>query len=59
MAFCKIRKCMLKSDMEFRTFYLFVRQFVCNLKFPLRNSVITPLKVLIFQLLAAGFFGGG
>ena len=28
--------------MEFRPFYLFVKQFVCNLKIPLRNSVITP-----------------
>ena len=46
MAFCNIRNCMLKRDMEFRPFYLFVRQFVCNLKIPLRNSVITPFKVL-------------
>ena len=37
---------MLTMDMEFRAFYLFVRQFVCNLKIPLRNSVITPFKVL-------------
>ena len=59
MAFFKIRKCMLKSDMKFRPFYLFVTQFVCDLKFPLRNSVITPLKILIFQLPAVGFFGGG
>ena len=59
MAFCNIRNCMLKRDMEFRPFYLFVRQFVCNLKIPLRNSVITPFKVLTFQLLAVGYFGGG
>ena len=50
---------MLKMDMEFRPFYLFVRQFVCNLKIPLRNSVITPFKVLTFQLLAVRYFGGG
>ena len=30
MAFCNIRNCMLKRDMEFRPFYLFARQFVCN-----------------------------
>ena len=27
MTFCNIRNCMLKTDMEFRPFYLFVRQF--------------------------------
>ena len=32
--------------MGFRPFYIFVRQFVCNLKIPLRNSVITPFIVL-------------
>ena len=41
-----MRNFMLKRDMEFRPFYLFVRQFVCNLKITLRNSVITPLKML-------------
>ena len=46
MAFSNIRHCTLKRDMEFRPFYLFVRQFVCNLKISLRNSVITPFKVL-------------
>ena len=59
MAFCNIRNCMLKMDMEFRPFYLFARQFVCNLKIILRNSVITPFKVLTFQLLAVRYFGGG
>ena len=59
MAFCKIRNCMLKRDMKFRGFYLFVRQFACNLKISLKNSVITPFKVLTFQLLAVGYFGGG
>ena len=33
-------------DMEFRPFYLFVRQFACNLKIPLRNSAVTPFKIL-------------
>ena len=32
--------------MEFRPFSLFVKHFVCNFKIPLRNSVITPFKVL-------------
>ena len=41
-----VTETMLKRDMEFRPFYFFVRQFVCNLKIPLRNSVITPFKVL-------------
>ena len=59
MAFCKVRNCMLNRDMKFRPFYLFVRQFACNLKIPLRNSVITPFKVLTFQLLAVGYFGDG
>ena len=59
MAFCKIRNFILKRDMKFRAFYLFVRQFACNLKIPLKNSVITPFKVLTFQLLAVGYFGGG
>ena len=45
--------------MEVRLFYLFVRQFVFNLKIPLRNSVITPFKDLTFQLLVVGYFGGG
>ena len=36
---------MLKRDMEFRLLYLVVRQFVFNIKIPLRNSVITPFKV--------------
>ena len=44
---------MLKSDKEFRPFYLFVRQFVCNLKIPLRNSVTTPFKV--FDISIPGF----
>ena len=46
IAFSNIRNCMLKRDMEFRPFYLFVSQFVCNLKIPLRNSVITTSNVL-------------
>ena len=46
IAFSNIRNCMLKRDMEFRPFYLFVSQFVCNLKTPLRNSVITTSDVL-------------
>ena len=50
---------MLKTDMEFGPFYLFVRQFVCNFKIPLRNLVITPSKVLAFQLLTFEYFGGG
>ena len=41
-----VTETMLKRDMEFRPFYFFVRQFVCNLKIPLRNSIITPFKVL-------------
>ena len=32
-------------DMEFRPFYLFLRQHVCNLKIPSRNSAVTPFKV--------------
>ena len=36
---------MLKRDMEFRLLYLVVRQFVFNIKIPLRNSVITPFIV--------------
>ena len=43
--FSNIKNCMLKRDMEFRLLYLVVRQFVCNTKIPLRNSVITPFKV--------------
>ena len=45
IAFSKIRNFMLKRDMEFRSFYLFVSQFICNTKILLRNSVITPFKV--------------
>ena len=56
MAFCNIRNCMLKRDMEFRPFYLFVRQFVCNLKIPLRNSVITPFKVLNISIAGCRIF---
>ena len=43
--FSNIKNCMLKRDMEFRLLYLVVRQFVFNIKIPLRNSVITPFKV--------------
>ena len=43
--FSNIKNCMLKRDMEFRLLYLVVRQFFCNTKIPLRNSVITPFKV--------------
>ena len=50
---------MLKRDMEFKPFCLFVTQCICNLKIPLGNSVITPFKVLTFQLLTVGYFGGG
>ena len=46
IAFGNIRNCLLKREREFRTFYLFVKQFVCNLKITLRNSVIRYLKVL-------------
>ena len=54
--FSNIRNCMLKRDMEFRPFYLFVRQFVCNLKIPLRNSVITPFKVLNISIAGCRIF---
>ena len=47
---------MLKRDMEFRPFYFFVRQFVCNLKIPLRNSVITPFKVLNISIAGCRIF---
>ena len=47
---------MLKGDMGFRPFYIFVRQFVCNLKIPLRNSVITPLKVLNISIAGCPIF---
>ena len=50
IAFSTIRNCMYKRDMEFRPFYLIVRHFVCNLKIPLINSVITPFKVLIISI---------
>ena len=43
--FSHSKNCMLKRDMEFRLLYLVVRQFVFNIKIPLRNSVITPFKV--------------
>ena len=43
--FSNIKNCMLKRDLEFRLLYLVVRQFVFNIKIPLRNSVITPFKV--------------
>ena len=43
--FNNIKNCMLKRDMEFRLLYLVVRQFVFNIKIPLRNSVITSFKV--------------
>ena len=46
----------LKRDMEFRPFYFFVRQFVCNLKIPLRNSVITPFKVLNISIAGCRIF---
>ena len=32
VTFCNIRNCMLYRDMEFRPFFLFEWQFVCNLK---------------------------
>ena len=45
--------------MEFRPFYLFARQIVCNLKFSLRNSVITTFKVLNISIAGCRIFGGG
>ena len=42
--------------MEFRPFYLFVRYFVCKLKIPLRNSVITPFKVLNISVAGCQIF---
>ena len=54
--FSNIRNCMLKRDMEFRPFYLFVRQFVCNLKIILRNSVITPFRILNISVAACRIF---
>ena len=42
--------------MEFRPFYLFVRHFVCNLKIPLRNSGITPFKLLNISIAGCGTF---
>ena len=50
IVFSTIRNCIYKRDMEFRPFYLIVRHFVCNLKIPLINSVITPFKVLIISI---------
>ena len=51
-----VTETMLKRDMEFRPFYFFVRQFVCNLKIPLRNSVITPFKVLNISIAGCRIF---
>ena len=46
--------------MESRPFYLFVKHFVCNLKIPLRNSVITAFKALNISIArAAGYLGSG
>ena len=42
--------------MEFRPFYLLVRQFVCNIRIPLRNSVITPSKVLDISIASCRIF---
>ena len=56
MAFSNIRDCTLKRDMEFRPLYLFGRQFVCNLKISLRNSVITPFKVLNISIAGCRIF---
>ena len=42
--------------MEFRPFYLCVRQFVYNLKISLRNSVITPFKVLNLSIAGCRIF---
>ena len=56
IAFSNIRNCMLKRDMEFRPSFLFVRQFVCNIKIPLRNSVIRPLKVLNIAIAGCWIF---
>ena len=42
--------------MEFRHFYLFVKDFVCNLKIPLRNLVITPFKVLNISIAECWIF---
>ena len=50
IAFSTIRNCMYKRDMQFRPFYWIVRHFVCNLKIPWLNSVITPFKVLIISI---------
>ena len=56
IAFSSIRNCMLKRGMEFRPFYLFVRQFLWNLKIHLRNSLITPFKVLNISIAGCRIF---
>ena len=56
ITFSNIRNCMLKRDMKFRPFYLFVRQFVYNLKIPLRNSEITPFKLLNISIASCQIF---
>ena len=54
IAFSNIRNCML--NIEFRPFYLFVSQFVCNLKVPSRKSVITLFQVLNISIAGCRIF---
>ena len=56
ITFSNIRNCILKRNMEFKPFYLFARQFICNLKIPLRNLVITPFKVLNISIASCRIF---
>ena len=56
IAFSAIRNNMWKGDMEFRPFYLFVRHLVCNLKIPLRNSLVTLFKVLNISITGCPVF---
>ena len=51
-----IRNCVFKRGMELRPFYLFVRQFFCDLKIPLRNSVIAAIKVLDISIAGCQIF---
>ena len=56
VAFSNIRNWMLKRDLEVRPFYLFVRQFVCDLKIPSWSSVITPFKVCNISIAGCQIF---
>ena len=56
ITFSNTRNCVLKRDKELRSSYLFVRQFVYNMKVSLRNSVVTPSRVLNISIAGCWIF---